>query len=71
MTIPQLVVDNAKAESKQQLNKAFADALHIAEVSVSVARAARIVALLDVMNKLEGNELALDVVNDMLIDSSR
>ena len=71
MTIPQLVVDNAKAESKQQLNKAFADALHIAEVAVSVARAARIVALLDVMNKLEGNELALDVVNDMLIDSSR
>ena len=71
MTIPRIVVDNAKAESKQQLNKAFADALHIAEVSVSVARAARIVALLDVMNKLEGNELALDVVNDMLIDSSR
>ena len=71
MTIPQLVVDNAKAESKQQLNKAFADALHIAEVSVSVARAARIVALLDVMNNLEGNELALDVVNDMLIDAGK
>lgn len=67
MTIPRLVVDNATAEVKKDL----ADALKTAEVAVSVARAARIVALLDVMNKLEGNELALDVVNDMLIDSSR
>lgn len=67
MTIPRLVVDNAAAEVKKDL----ADALKTAEVAVSVARAARIVALLDVMNKLEGNELALDVVNDMLIDSSR
>ena len=67
MTIPKLVVDNATAEVKKDL----ADALKTAEVAVSVARAARIVALLDVMNKLEGNELALDVVNDMLIDSSR
>lgn len=67
MTIPRLVVDNATAEVKKDL----ADALKTAEVAVSVARASRIVALLDVMNKLEGNELALDVVNDMLIDSSR
>lgn len=67
MTIPRLVVDNATAEVKKDL----ADALKTAEVAVSVARAARIVALLDVMNKLEGNELALDVVNDMLIDSAR
>ena len=67
MTIPRLVVDNAAAEVKKDL----ADALKTAEVAVSVARAARIVALLDVMNKLEGNELALGVVNDMLIDSSR
>lgn len=67
MTILRLVVDNATAEVKKDL----ADALKTAEVAVSVARAARIVALLDVMNKLEGNELALDVVNDMLIDSSR
>lgn len=67
MTIPRLFVDNATAEVKKDL----ADALKTAEVAVSVARAARIVALLDVMNKLEGNELALDVVNDMLIDSAR
>ncbi|MDD3030343.1 MAG: hypothetical protein PHS57_08755 [Alphaproteobacteria bacterium] len=67
MTLPQDTVDTASAEVKKDL----VDALRTAEVAVSVARAARIVALLDVMNKLEGNELALDVVNDMLIDSAR